>query len=295
MRIAHLDVPSVLNAEQLESLRFQLLQPSYGTLIEENMLVTCDGKLKALLLKGVIRDDAYRYALRGLRLMEFNPAKSSDRKSIMQTKVGSDLLLGWLRPRSGREDWLRKGDRDQLFFAMRLVPLLQDVEFLMQKYMPDYWEWHLVQGRRLVRPLDQKLKTLGKVKDRFQREMLHKWDATRYYHFFGTRAFSTVTLNNNIMFGAHDDSRNVPGTLSCLTALGEYSGGTLCFPRLGVSFKLRPRDLLIADTNTEFHGNVGHISGERYSVVAYLHGRLLPRSCGVRHGPVPSSVCSTTS
>lgn len=69
----------------------------------------------------------------------------------------------------------------------------------------------------------------------------------------------------------------VPGTLSCLTALGNYSGGALCFPRLGVTFRLRPKDLLIADTNTEYHRNVGHISGERYSVVAYLHSSLLPK------------------
>jgi len=277
VRINHIDVPSVLTAEQLEALRFRLLKPSHGTLIEENMLVTCDGKLKALLLREVIREETYKYALRALRLMEFNPAKNSERKSIMQDLVGSDLLLGWLRPRSNREDWLRKGDRDQLFLAMRLVPLLRDLESLMAHYIPDYWEFHLTQAIRLVRPAGQKFKTLGKVKDAFQRKMLQRWDATRYYHFLGTQAFSTVTLNNNIMFGAHDDGRNVPGTLSCLTALGDYSGGTLCFPRLGVSFKLRPRDFLLADTNTEYHGNVGHISGERYSVVAYLHGGLLPK------------------
>jgi hypothetical protein len=133
------------------------------------------------------------------------------------------------------------------------------------------------QATRLVRPVDQKFKTLFRVQDTLQRKMLERWDATRYYHFLGTRAFSTITLNNNILFGAHDDGRNVPDTLSCLTALGDYAGGTLCFPRLGVSFKLRPRDLLIADTNVEYHGNVGHISGERYSVVAYMHRSLLPQ------------------
>lgn len=275
MNINHIDVPSVLTAEQLESLRFQLLKPSHGALIEEN---TCEGKLKAVLLRGVIHDSAYCYALRGLKLMKFRPSKDSDRKSIMQ-ETGGDLLLGWLRPRCpSREDWLRKGDRDQMFFAMRLVPLLHDFESVMQKYMPDYWQWHLAQAMRLVRPVDQKLKNLDKVVDPFQRAMLKRWDATRFYHFFGTRLFSTITLNNNIIFGAHEDGRNVPGTLSCLTALGNYGGGTLCFPRLGVSFRLRPRDLLIADTNTEYHGTVGHISGDRYSVVAYLHGSLLPRS-----------------
>lgn len=276
-----MDVPFVLKEEQLESLRFQLLNSSHGTLIEQSVLVTCDGQLKALFLKaegnGPIREESYHYALRGLRLMQFKPAKDSDRKSIMQNLIGRDLLLGWLRPRCPRrEDWLRKGDRDQLFLAMRLVPLLHDFEFAMQRYMPEYWVFHSAQAKRLVRPADQKLKTLFRVEDPFQRKMLERWDATRYYHFLGTTAFSTITLNNNIVFGAHDDGRNVPDTLSCLTALGDYAGGTLCFPRLGVSFKLRPRDLLIADTNTEYHGSVGNIGGDRYSVVAYMHRSLLP-------------------
>jgi hypothetical protein len=281
MKIQRVDVKPLLNEEQLESLQFQLLNSSHGTLIEQSTLVTC-GSLKALFLKaegdGPIREQAYRYALRALRLMKFNPAKNSERQSIMQSLIGSDLLLGWLSPRNPkREDWLRKGDRDQLFLAMRLVPLLQDFEFAMERYMPDYWNFHLAQAQRLVRPADQRFKTLFRVQDPFQREMLERWDATRYYHFLGTKSFSTITLNHNIVFGAHDDGRNVPDTLSCLTALGDYAGGTLCFPRLGVSFKLRPRDLLIADTNTEYHGSVGNIGGERYSVVAYMHKSLLPR------------------
>jgi hypothetical protein len=41
-------------------------------------------------------------------------------------------------------------------------------------------------------------------------------------------------------------------------------------PRLRVAFRLRPGDILIADTNREQHGNVGPIAGERISVVGYL-------------------------
>jgi hypothetical protein len=272
-----MDVVPALNNEQLGSLRpQQLLSSRHGQILHNDVLVACEGRVKALYLKNVLREDSYRYALGGLRLMKFKPAKDSDRKCIFQD-TGGDLLLGWLRPRSKREDWLRKADRDQLFYAMRLVPMLHDFEFIMQKYLPKYWEFHEKQGRRLVRPVDQKLKTLDKVPDPFQRQMLKRWDATRFYHFLGTQAFSTITLNHNILFGPHQDGRNVAGTLSCLTALGDFVGGTLCFPRLGVSFTLGPRDLLIADTNTEYHGTVGGISHERYSVVAYLHSGLLPK------------------
>ena len=133
-------------------------------------------------------------------------------------------------------------------------------------------------AKQLVRPEGDKLKTLCKVKHYYVREGIEQWDEdTNHYFVPGTEAFSTITLNHNIIFGAHDDGRNVPGTLSCLTALGDYVGGTLCFPRLGISFYLRPGDLLIADTNEEYHSTVDGIIGDRFSVVAYLHGSLLPK------------------
>jgi len=289
MTLEHLEVTPVLTNEQLESLRFQLLTPDHGRLIERSTLVTCNGELKALYLKAEthhpISASRYTYALNALRLLKklkaFKPAKDTDRKMVKQTLLGGDLLAGWLRPRNPkREDWLRKTDRDQLFLAMRLVPLMRDCEWAMHNHLHDYyWKTHLPQAYRMVRPPDEKFKTLDKVKDPFQRMMLERWDATRYYHFLGTRAFSTLTLNYNILFGAHDDGRNAPGTLGCLTVLGDYvkGSGMLCFPRLGVMFDLRPGDLLIADTNTECHASVGGVIGERYSVVAYLHKSLLPK------------------
>lgn len=286
MTIEHLDVMPVLTNEQLESLRFRLLTPADGRLIERSTLITCEGELKALFLKAEthhpILGSHYSYALKALGLMHFNPAKDSDRPMIRQTLIGGELLNGWLRPRNPkREDWLRKGDRDQLFLAMRLAPLMRDFEWALHNHLHDYyWNIHLRQAYRMVRPPDEKFKTLDKVKDPFQRMMLERWDATRYYHFLGTRAFSTLTLNHNLLFGAHDDGRNAPGTLGCLTALGSYvkGSGVLCFPRLGVMFDLRPGDLLIADTNTEYHASVGGIVGGRFSVVAYLHKSLLPKS-----------------
>jgi hypothetical protein len=278
MRIATLDVVPQLSAEQLESLRHQLLTAArVGTRIKNNTLITCEGQVKALLLKGELPEAHYRPALKALELMRFNSIKCSRRGAVKLSKTGSDLLMGWIDIGGAKdEDILRAGNRDFFFLAMRLVPLLRDMEAAMEQYLPDYWKFHLEQAMRVVRP-DKTLKTLNKVADPHQRKMLEQWNNTDYYHFMGTRAFSTLTLNHNITFGAHDDRRNVPGTLSCLTALGQYAGGTLCFPRLGVSFDLQPRDLLIADTNTEFHGTVGELFGSRYSIVAYLHGSLLPR------------------
>jgi hypothetical protein len=82
--------------------------------------------------------------------------------------------------------------------------------------------------------------------------------------------FSTVTVNRTALFRAHEDGNNLPGGLACLAAFGDFAGGDLCFPRFGVSCALEPGDLLIADTNREQHGNIGPLSGERISIVAYM-------------------------
>jgi hypothetical protein len=299
--------------DRLKSLEHQLLDLSKTRLITQNTKITCEGKLKALFLKadtvqarlrdsvrpdnarpdvtrppvshrpqyrsglcGPILDSHYRAALGALKLMKpsFNRAKATLPESVVkQRMLGRELVLGWLY-KATLEDVLRAGTRDQFFLAMRLVPLIQDFQSALQQHLPEYWQFHLAQAKKLVRPPDEKLETLHRVADPHQKRMLEVWDQTQYYHFMGVEAFSTLTLNHNILFGAHADRRNMPGTLGCLTALGDYAGGALCFPRLGVAFDLRPRDLLVADTNEEFHGSSSLIVGDRYSVVAYLHGGL---------------------
>lgn len=104
---------------------------------------------------------------------------------------------------------------------------------------------------------------------------LDPWDMT--YTTRGT-IFSTVELNRNIIFKAHEDKQNVRGTCVCITTMGSFVGGRLVFPRYGYSAKLGPTDLLICDNNEELHGNLGPIVGERFSVVAYLYARLLGRA-----------------
>jgi hypothetical protein len=82
--------------------------------------------------------------------------------------------------------------------------------------------------------------------------------------------FSTVTVNRTALFRAHEDGSNLPGGLACLAAFGDFAGGDLCFPRFGVSCPIEPGDLLICDSSQEQHGNIGPLSGQRISIVAYM-------------------------
>jgi hypothetical protein len=82
--------------------------------------------------------------------------------------------------------------------------------------------------------------------------------------------FSTITVNKSALFRCHADGKNLPGALACLAAFGDFAGGDLCFPRFGISCAIEPCDLLIGDNAFEQHGNIGPLSGERISIVAYM-------------------------
>jgi len=281
--IETLDIRPVLTDEQLEALRLQPLTSAHCKPITSSTRVICEGKLKALFLKveeyQPISELSYKAALRGLRAMNFTPAHHSRRAAVNQN-LGGSLLLGWMNGYAPeREDIFRAGHRDHFVAAMWLVPLLKDFEQALQDHLPEYWQFHLSQAKRLVKPKRERLKTLDKVANLYERKMLEDWDKQNHYYLFpGSEAFSSAQLNQNIRFLPHKDGHNVQATLSCLTAAGAYAGGALGFPRLGISFDIQPRDLLIADTNEEYHGTVGGIFGNRYSVVAYLHESLLRKA-----------------
>ena len=76
------------------------------------------------------------------------------------------------------------------------------------------------------------------------------------------------------------DDGNAVGTVSCLTQLGEFSGGHICIPRFGVLIESQPGDLLIAAIRDEPHGNIGPVIGERIACVFYLREGVLTRPSG---------------
>ena len=88
-------------------------------------------------------------------------------------------------------------------------------------------------------------------------------------------SFSSLTINGNVLTRVHEDDGNAIGTVSCLTQLGEFSGGHICIPRFGVMFESQAGDLLIADIREEPHGNIGPVIGERIACIFYLRGGLL--------------------
>ena len=109
---------------------------------------------------------------------------------------------------------------------------------------------------------------------------IQPWNMT--YTLCGT-SFSTVELNRNIIFKTHEDKRNAPGALICITTLGHYVGGRLVFPRYGYSAELAPRDLLICDNNKELHGNIWATGGCSSQCTLQHSTRISTHQCWNTH------------
>jgi hypothetical protein len=86
--------------------------------------------------------------------------------------------------------------------------------------------------------------------------------------------FSTVTYLKSAPTAVHVDGGNAKAGLSCLTTLGNYTGGDLLFPQSGIMVPVQPGDLLIGAFHQNYHCNLKPLVGERYSVIGYFREKL---------------------
>ena len=97
---------------------------------------------------------------------------------------------------------------------------------------------------------------------------------------YGT-VFSTLTVNQAFRTALHTDSGDFKQGLAVLTVLeGSYEGVYLALPELQVAFDLRPRDVLLFQTDL-LHGNTEPrlVPWSRLSLVAYLRTSLFSPRC----------------
>ncbi len=223
--------------------------------------------------------------------------------------------MGWLPPKAFRKNYTNvrtAATFDQPGLVSSLYPLLHEMDDLICQNLPDYYQFAHTAALSMRRPegeeddlsriektpeyrdyleaaakcdpispdfqSDEEINAeyAGRVRDPLQ--VIKNLDPWNFLYTIRGTAFSTVELNRNIIFKAHEDGGNVRGTCVCMTALGDFVGGRIVFPRYGYSAEVEHGDVLICDNNKELHGNLGPIVGERFSVVAFLHKSLLHRT-----------------
>lgn len=278
--------------------------------LRPNVVYSHKGQPKFLLLRNCISNDVYKKSLRALmgepgkqEPLKFNKAKDTDRDAVRQL-AGGEALLGWFAKYSPN-DRITKITRNHWPTYVQFWDLLKEMTDLLEFHMPDYYKFHHKMAATLIRPpAPEDEESEGAVAfDNDGEPIIHapapiaienglnngdfkysyktdyKDDITGTLAFtpdytIGVSDFSTIQVNKSIVFTAHQDGNNVANTLGCITTFGEFAGGPLVFPRFGVGAYVGARDMLVCDSNSEYHGNLGPIVGTRFSVVAFLHNTL---------------------
>ena len=109
------------------------------------------------------------------------------------------------------------------------------------------------------------------VSSLYQKQLptLHAWQLAHVInkpHLFGT-PYTTAYFVKSLECHYHQDGRNLPGSITAIMPMGEFSGGELVLARYGIKIAYRPGDLLLFDAKL-FHGNLP-FAGLRMSAVYY--------------------------
>jgi len=275
MTLLHSDIPPVLNQQQYDAAINCFATPKAGAkTIEPNLIYRQNGQAKFLLLRDAISSATCFKTTLALKNAGF---QKGTRRAAVAQKNARKLTVGWLEPIHPTYKNLRTAPTlEQPRLLADLYPLVLEMDNLVLKHLPATHEHALECALKAARSKGEQ-DDLSRVKDPQHYKIVDSLDPWNTSYTIRGTVFSTLELNRNIVFKAHEDKHNVKGTLACITAFGAFAGGRLVFPRFGYGAELEPKDLLVCDTDLELHGNLGPIVGERFSVVAFLHGSLLGR------------------
>ena len=236
-----------------------LTRADYDLLVEESGIGTVDGQTKFLFLRNAFPFAAEFY--KALSQLRFKPSKRAN---------GEDLLMGYFFDHRNARRVTNDTLAHQEFYNTDLSALLSDIGLRVRRELRSYWNEQRSKARGNGEYRVPRLP--ARPRPGFREDMNYKlWIHSQrdFLREFPLESiFSTVQINRSAPFLPHQDAKN-EGGLACLMAFGEFTGGDFCLPRLRVAFRLRPGDLLIADNNHEYHGNVGAIYGDRISLVAF--------------------------
>ena len=155
----------------------------------------------------------------------------------------------------------------QLLYIRHLEPMLKQMDKVFKTVLPTE---HYAQNIPLPRELREQIAAQKKGK----RPVMGGIPAR--YRLFLT-CFSSIALLRNCPTAIHRDYYNARQdeiNFSCITTVGTYKGGGFCLPAYELRVPVGPGDLLICQTNREYHCNIGRVSGEKYSIVCYYKTRV---------------------
>jgi hypothetical protein len=245
----------------------------YNVLVQEEAIIYKeDGSVLLRLVKDAVDpmacDAAYRH------LKHVNGALSA-RASVLGTKLKPRIL------RDGSEGKTLVVPKE---IVSRARNLGARADFLGYKEAePRYqfcrqtaWTRKNPEVLRATMPLIRAADCIFRIEFPIQWESQHNYVSLAPDYRIGETAFSTLTVNRNLPTTYHRDEGDYRQGFGVMLALGDFTGGYLCFPEYDVAVDYRPGDIILADVHS-IHGNLP-IQGDRVACVLYAREKI--NQCG---------------
>jgi hypothetical protein len=266
---------------EVNRLERQVLDQTYVQSVVENEDTTVfspSGDVQAVFLKGAIPKGTYEMAYPFLLKAASSPVIGGFRG----TPAGTGTQRSYKK--DGTPSNMRRVPKEERLLGAKdgVLGYLDQNNFSpcrLTAFTRNHWE----QFGNTVLPYIQAVDSL------FQAHMPERHEAqlsvattTPGYAIEGT-SFSTVTVNLNFATACHRDSGDLTegaGVITCFTS-GEFTGGTLVFPKWNLGFNLSTGDVLLCSVH-ELHGNLALVGEmgkyQRLSCVFYYREKL--QKCG---------------
>jgi hypothetical protein len=262
---------------EMKKLESRALDNSYVSTVigdEDTTVMTPSGDVHAVFLKGAIPRGTYEMAYPFL----LKAASSSVIGGFRGTAAGTGTQPSYKK--DGTLSNMRRVPSEERLYGAKdgVLGYLEENNFSpcrMTAYTRNHWE----QFGSTVLPYIQAVDNL------FQTHMPERHAAqlrvsktTPDYAIEGA-SFSTVTVNLNFATACHRDSGDLAegaGVITCFTS-GQFTGGTLVFPKWNLGFTLSTGDVLLCNVH-QVHGNLPLVGEpdkyERLSCVFYYREKL---------------------
>lgn len=251
------------NAEELES-KHPIASDAEQFIDRDTVVLARDGRLIAVLLRE--RIEAGMYSSAYSMWCKVNGPLSNRPKAVGVEPLPSPKKDGTLSPRVGVHKKVLAVLKEQ--HAAQGI-LGWDFKRGTQTKLTIHHPEMLDDNKRLIKRVDKLFKHYLPSVRAFQRAVLKTHPCCRIWH----TAFSNIYIVKNLSTAYHQDEGNLPGGMTAIMCMGEFSGGELVLPRWRISFAYRPGDLLFFDAG-QLHGNLP-FEGERLSAAFYCTRTLL--------------------
>ncbi len=262
---------------EVNKLERQVIDTAYVKTVvegEDTIVYAPNGDVHAVFLKGAVPKGTYEMAYPFL----LKAASSSVIGGFRGIAAGTGTQLAYKK--DGTPSNMRRVPKEERLRGAKdgVLGYLDENNFApcrLTAYTRDRWE----QFGSTVLPYVQAVDCLFRnhMPERHAAQ-LSVASTTPGYAIEGT-SFSTVTVNLNFATACHRDSGDLAegaGVITCFTS-GEFTGGTLVFPKWNLGFNLSSGDVLLCDVH-QMHGNLPLVGQpgkyERLSCVFYYREKL---------------------